>query len=52
MDGSLESASYQSKASTRLEQIRNRLGIEERAETVTPTLEMSEEDLALLDELN
>lgn len=51
MDGSLDSG-YQSKASARLEQIRNRLGIEESKENVEPALELSQEDLALLDELN
>lgn len=52
MDGTLADGSRQSKASARLEQIRNRLGLEEQAEVVVPTLEMSEEDLALLDLAN
>ena len=49
MDGTLEDGSRQSKASARLEAIRSRLGIEESQETIQPTLEMSEEELALLD---
>ncbi|GAB5492184.1 MAG: hypothetical protein Phog2KO_23990 [Phototrophicaceae bacterium] len=49
MDGTLADSTRQSKASARLEQIRNRLGIEEDAEVVTPTLELSDEDLAILD---
>lgn len=49
MDGTLADSTRQSKASARLEQIRNRLGIEEAAEVVTPTLELSDEDLAILD---
>ena len=52
MDGTLADTTRQSKASARLEQIRNRLGIEEPAETVEPSLEMSEEELALLDMTN
>lgn len=49
MDGSLEDSTRQSRASARLEQIRNRLGIEKPAETFTPTLDMTEEELELLD---
>lgn len=51
MDSNLESSSYQSKASARLDEIRKRLGLEEKAETVEPSLEMSQEDLALLDDV-
>ena len=49
MDGTLEDGLAQSKASARLEQIRERLGIEQPAEVVEPSLDMSEEELALLD---
>ena len=52
MDGSLEDTTRQSRASARLAQIRNRLGIEESEEDVTPSLEMSDEELALLDPSN
>ncbi len=52
MDGTLADSTRQSKASARLEQIRNRLGIEEPAETIEPSLEMSKEELALLDMAN
>ena len=52
MDSSLEDGSRNAKASSRLNQIRNRLGIQEEAETITPSLEMTDEDLALLDTLN
>ncbi|MEM9950035.1 MAG: PspA/IM30 family protein [Chloroflexota bacterium] len=51
MDTSLESTMRQSKASARLEEIRNRLGIQEQTEVIEPSLEMSEEDLALLGEV-
>ena len=51
MDNTLEDRSRDSRASARLAQIRKRLGVpeEEAAETVEPTLDMSEEELALLD---
>jgi hypothetical protein len=50
MDSSLEDGASQSRASARLAEIRNRLGIKEEATTeVTPSLEMSAEELALLD---
>lgn len=49
MDGALEDESGQSRASARLAQIRNRLGIEQPAQEVKPSLDMSEEDLALLE---
>lgn len=49
MDGTLEDGSRQTRASARLDQIRGRLGIEKPAETVSPTLDMSAEELALLD---
>jgi phage shock protein A len=52
MDGSLEDTTRQSRASARLAQIRNRLGIEESEADVTPSLEMSDEELALLDPSN
>ena len=50
LDGAMEDDS-QSRASARLAQIRNRLGIEQSAEEVEPTLDMTEEDLAALDQL-
>jgi phage shock protein A len=50
MDGSLADNMRQSRASARLAQIRNRLGIGgKEAETVTPAHDMSDEDLALLE---
>jgi phage shock protein A len=49
MDGSLQDGARETKASARLAQIRNRLGIEEQAEIITPSLEMTEEELALLE---
>lgn len=49
MDGTLEDSTRSTRASSRLEQIRNRLGIEKPAETITPTLEMTAEELALLE---
>lgn len=49
MDGTLEDMSRQSRASNRLAQIRNRLGLEEATETVRPTLDMTTDDLALLE---
>jgi phage shock protein A len=53
MDGSLEDGASQSRASARLAQIRNRLGIQEEATSeVTPSLEMSAEELAMLDVTN
>ena len=52
MDNSLEDGLRNSKASSRLEQIRNRLGIEKTAETIEPSLEMTDEELALLDMAN
>jgi len=52
MDGALESNTTQSRASARLAQIRNRLGVEQPAEEVEPTLDMSEEELAVLDSLS
>lgn len=54
MDTTLEDQSRQSRASARLAQIRNRLGIKEaeKVETITPSLEMSDADLALLDSLS
>lgn len=50
MDNTLENQSRNSRASARLAQIRNRLGVPEKeaAETVEPTLDMTEEQLALL----
>lgn len=53
MDTHLQDQSRQSRASARLAQIRNRLGIEEaeQAEAIEPSLEMTEEDLALLDNI-
>lgn len=52
MDGALEDNLTSSRASARLAQIRKRLGVEETAETVEPTLDMSEEELATLDALS
>jgi len=52
MDGALESNAGQSRASARLAQIRNRLGVEQPAKEVEPTLDMSTEELAALDMLN
>ena len=52
MDGALEDNSGQSRASARLAQIRNRLGVEQPAKEVEPTLDMSEEELAALDALS
>lgn len=50
MDSSLEEGGSQSKASARLAEIRNRLGIKEEATSeVIPSLEMSSEELAMLD---
>jgi phage shock protein A len=50
MDGSLEDGATQSRASARLEEIRNRLGIKEEAtKEVVPSLEMSAEELEMLD---
>ncbi|MEL6525611.1 MAG: hypothetical protein AAFQ07_07870, partial [Chloroflexota bacterium] len=51
MDSKLEDHSRQSRASSRLAQIRNRLGIEEaeQADVIEPSLEMTEEELTLLD---
>lgn len=51
MDTQLEDHSRQSRANARLAQIRNRLGIEEaeQSEVIEPSLEMTEEELALLD---
>lgn len=49
MDGTLSDGMSQSRASARLAQIRNRLGIEQVATEVTPSLEMSAEELAMLD---
>jgi len=52
MDGALESNSGQSRASARLAQIRNRLGVEQPSKEVEPTFDMSVEDLAVLDNLS
>jgi len=52
MDGALDSNATQSRASARLAQIRNRLGVEQPAEEVEPTLDMSENELAVLDSLS
>jgi len=53
MDGTLEDGMRDSKASARLAEIRNRLGIKEEATSeVIPSLEMSAEELKLLDETN
>lgn len=52
MDGALEDSSGQSRASARLAQIRKRLGVEEEAKTIEPTLDMTVEDLAALDVLS
>jgi hypothetical protein len=49
MNGTLQDSEIQSKASARLAQIRNRLGIEEATSEVTPSLEMSAEELKMLD---
>jgi phage shock protein A len=53
MDGTLEDGMRDSKASARLAEIRNRLGIkEEAAVEVIPSLEMTAEELALLEQAN
>jgi phage shock protein A len=53
MDGSLEDGMRDSKASARLAEIRNRLGIKEEATSeVVPSLEMTAEELALLEQAN
>lgn len=52
MDNVLEDSSGQSRASARLAQIRNRLGVEQAAKEVEPTLDMSSEELAALDTLS
>lgn len=49
MDSTLDDGLNQSRASARLAQIRNRLGIEENTAEVTPSLEMSAEELEMLD---
>jgi len=50
MDGTLEDATRETRASSRLAQIRNRLGIqEEETQTVEPSLDMTAEELALLE---
>lgn len=50
MDGTLEDGKRESKASARLDQIRNRLGIEKtEEESFEPSLEMTQEELAMLD---
>ena len=51
MDGALEDGST-SRASARLAQIRNRLGVEQPAEEVEPTLDMSTDELAALEDLS
>lgn len=52
MDGALEDTTGQTRASARLAQIRQRLGVKEEAQQeVEPTLDMSNEDLAVLDQL-
>jgi phage shock protein A len=53
MDGTLEEGTRNSRASARLDQIRNRLGIEkDEASSVEPSLEMTQEELAMLDMLD
>ena len=52
MDGALEDNVGQSRASARLAQIRKRLGVEQPAKEVEPSLDMSTEELAALDMLN
>lgn len=53
MDGSLQDATGQSRANARLAQIRNRLGIQnEDTQTVESSLDMTAEELALLDSVN
>jgi phage shock protein A len=53
MDGTLEDGMRDSKASARLAEIRNRLGIKEEATSeVVPSLEMTAEELAMLDQAN
>jgi len=49
MDGALEDGSGQTRASARLAQIRNRLGVEKPAKEVTPTFDLTDEDLAALE---
>ena len=50
MDDTLKDSS-QSRASARLAQIRKRLGVEQPAEEVEPSLDMTDEDLATLNQL-
>jgi len=52
MDGALETNVGQSRASARLAQIRKRLGVQEPAKTVEPTLDMSDEEMAVLESLS
>jgi phage shock protein A len=53
MDGTLEDGMRDSKASARLAEIRNRLGIKEEATSeVVPSLEMTAEELAMLEQAN
>lgn len=50
MDGALEEGSASARAQARLAQIRDRLGVEQPAQEVEPSLDMSEEELAILDQ--
>lgn len=52
MDGALEDNVTSSRASARLAQIRKRLGVEEAEKTIEPTLDMSDEEMAILDNLS
>jgi len=50
MDGALEEGSASARAQARLAQIRNRLGVEQPSREVEPSLDMTEEELAILDQ--
>lgn len=50
MDGALEEGSASARAQARLAQIRDRLGVEQPAQEVEPSLDMTEEELAILDQ--
>lgn len=52
MDGALEDNSASARANARLAQIRARLGVEETQKTVEPTLDMSMDEIAVLDMLD
>ena len=51
LDNAMENNSGQTRASARLAQIRKRLGVKQPAKEVEPTLDMTDEDLSVLDNL-